>query len=136
MDLYFKRSILIRYSCGSVDDRSTVLLTIDAPSREIVVASPATYEADYSQAYGVCYSFKVTGTMDQGFPGQHTTTTTVTTTTTTTQPNIRFDPIYVRTVPGILKVVQVVSLLHYFLWIFIVILVRCSILSLCLSWCK
>ncbi|EFN61419.1 CKLF-like MARVEL transmembrane domain-containing protein 4 [Camponotus floridanus] len=46
--------------------------------------------------------------MDQGFPGQHTTTTTVTTTTTTTQPNIRFDPSYARTLPGILKIVQVV----------------------------
>ncbi|XP_066584237.1 CKLF-like MARVEL transmembrane domain-containing protein 4 [Prorops nasuta] len=45
--------------------------------------------------------------MDQGFPGQHTTTTTVTTTTTTTQPNIRFDPSYIRTLPGILKVVQI-----------------------------
>lgn len=47
--------------------------------------------------------------MDQGFPGQHTTTTTVTTSTTTTQPNIRFDPSYARTLPGILKIVQVVS---------------------------
>ncbi|KAG5322789.1 CKLF4 protein, partial [Pseudoatta argentina] len=46
--------------------------------------------------------------MDQGFPGQHTTTTTVTTTTTTTQPNIRFDPSYARTLPGMLKIVQVV----------------------------
>jgi len=52
--------------------------------------------------------------MDQGFPGQHTTTTTVTTTTTTTQPNVRFDPTYVRTVPGILKIVQVVSPRYYF----------------------
>ena len=50
--------------------------------------------------------------MDQGFPGQHTTTTTVTTTTTTTQPNIRFDPSYARTLPGILKIVQVVSVTH------------------------
>lgn len=47
--------------------------------------------------------------MDQGFPGQHTTTTTVTTTTTSTQPNIRFDPSYARTLPGLLKIVQVVS---------------------------
>lgn len=46
--------------------------------------------------------------MEQGFPGQHTTTTTVTTSTTTIQPTIRFDPSYARTVPGILKVVQVV----------------------------
>lgn len=46
--------------------------------------------------------------MEQGFPGQHTTTT-VTTSTTTVQPNIRFDPSYVRTLPGLLKIVQVVS---------------------------
>lgn len=44
--------------------------------------------------------------MEQGFPGQHTTTT-VTTTTTTTQPSIRFDPSYIRTLPGLLKAVQV-----------------------------
>lgn len=52
---------------------------------------------------------------DVGFPGQHTTTTTVTS-STTVQTNIRFDPLYVRTLPGILKVVQVVSaslLLHH-----------------------
>ncbi|XP_006613089.1 plasmolipin-like [Apis dorsata] len=46
--------------------------------------------------------------MDQGFPAQHTTTTTVTTSTTTTQPNIRFDSSYIRTLPGILKIVQVI----------------------------
>ncbi|XP_015588164.1 CKLF-like MARVEL transmembrane domain-containing protein 4 [Cephus cinctus] len=46
--------------------------------------------------------------MEQGFPGQHTTTTTVTASTTTVQPNIRFDPSYVRTIPGMLKVAQVV----------------------------
>ncbi|XP_076395746.1 CKLF-like MARVEL transmembrane domain-containing protein 4 isoform X2 [Megachile rotundata] len=46
--------------------------------------------------------------VDHGFPGQHTTTTTVTTTTTTTQPTIRFDASYTRTLPGILKVAQVV----------------------------
>ncbi|XP_015185152.1 PREDICTED: CKLF-like MARVEL transmembrane domain-containing protein 4 [Polistes dominula] len=45
--------------------------------------------------------------MDQGFPGQHTTTT-VTTTTTTIQPNVRFDPSYMRTLPGILKILQVI----------------------------
>lgn len=43
-----------------------------------------------------------------GFPGQHTTTTTITS-STTVQTNIRFDPLYIRTLPGILKVVQVVS---------------------------
>ncbi|XP_072936496.1 CKLF-like MARVEL transmembrane domain-containing protein 4 [Epargyreus clarus] len=41
-----------------------------------------------------------------GFPGQHTTTTTVTS-STTVQTNIRFDASYLRTAPGILKVVQV-----------------------------
>ncbi|XP_031845164.1 CKLF-like MARVEL transmembrane domain-containing protein 4 [Nomia melanderi] len=46
--------------------------------------------------------------MDQGFPNQHTTTTTVTTTATTTQPTIRFDPSYIRTMHGMLKVAQVV----------------------------
>lgn len=45
---------------------------------------------------------------ETGFPGQHTTTTTVTS-STTVQTNIRFDPLYVKTIPGILKVVQVVS---------------------------
>lgn len=49
-----------------------------------------------------------------GFPGQHTTTTTVTS-STTVQTNIRFDPLYVRTAPGILKVVQVVSSLLGFI---------------------
>lgn len=44
-----------------------------------------------------------------GFPGQHTTTTTVSS-STTVQTNIRFDGSYVQTLPGILKVVQVVSL--------------------------
>ena len=52
--------------------------------------------------------------VDHGFPGQHTTTTTVTTSTTTTQPIIRFDPSYTRTLPGILKVAQVIlSLLGF-----------------------
>ncbi|XP_053599950.1 CKLF-like MARVEL transmembrane domain-containing protein 4 isoform X2 [Plodia interpunctella] len=51
-----------------------------------------------------------------GFPGQHTTTTTVTS-STTVQTNLRFDPLYVRTIPGILKVVQVVSSLIGFLCI-------------------
>ncbi|OWR49836.1 putative chemokine factor superfamily 4 [Danaus plexippus plexippus] len=43
---------------------------------------------------------------ETSFPGQHTTTTTVTS-NTTVQTNIRFDPSYVRSIPGILKVVQV-----------------------------
>ncbi|KAI8427337.1 hypothetical protein MSG28_001916 [Choristoneura fumiferana] len=42
---------------------------------------------------------------EAGFPGQHTTTTTVTS-STTVQTNIRFDPSYIKTVPGILKIVQ------------------------------
>ncbi|XP_034829091.1 CKLF-like MARVEL transmembrane domain-containing protein 4 [Maniola hyperantus] len=42
---------------------------------------------------------------EAGFPGQHTTTTV--TSSTTVQTNIRFDPEYLKTVPGILKVVQV-----------------------------
>ncbi|XP_017880418.1 CKLF-like MARVEL transmembrane domain-containing protein 8 [Ceratina calcarata] len=46
--------------------------------------------------------------MDQGFPTVHTTTTTVTTSSTTTHPIIRFDPYYTRTLPGMLKVAQVV----------------------------
>lgn len=52
---------------------------------------------------------------EQGFPGQHTTTTTVTTSTMTVQPNVRFDPSYVRTVPGLLKIVQVVSVIFVFI---------------------
>ncbi|XP_056635386.1 CKLF-like MARVEL transmembrane domain-containing protein 4 [Diorhabda sublineata] len=43
---------------------------------------------------------------DPGFPGQHTTTTTVHSTNTTVQTNIRFDPSYVRTLPGIAKCAQ------------------------------
>ncbi|CAB3231563.1 unnamed protein product [Arctia plantaginis] len=41
-----------------------------------------------------------------GFPGQHSTTTTVTS-STAVQTNIRFDPSYIKTIPGILKIVQV-----------------------------
>ncbi|PNF26063.1 hypothetical protein B7P43_G06390 [Cryptotermes secundus] len=44
---------------------------------------------------------------DQGFPDQHTTTT-VTSSNTTVQTNIRYDPLYVRTIPGMLKVAQIV----------------------------
>lgn len=43
---------------------------------------------------------------DVGFPGQHTTTTTVTS-STAVQTNIRFDESYLKTIPGILKIVQV-----------------------------
>ena len=47
---------------------------------------------------------------DPGFPPQHTTTTTVTSSSTTVQRNIRYDPLYIRTIPGILKVAQIVSI--------------------------
>lgn len=43
----------------------------------------------------------------QGFPGRHTTTTSVT--QTTVSPEIRFDPTYIRTIPGILKCACLVS---------------------------
>lgn len=49
---------------------------------------------------------------DPGFPGQHTTTTTVQTSNTTVRTNMHFDPLYIRTLPGILKVVQIVCYLH------------------------
>lgn len=45
---------------------------------------------------------------DAGFPGQHTTTTTVTS-STTVQTDLRFDPSYIKIIPGILKIVQMVS---------------------------
>jgi len=44
---------------------------------------------------------------ETGFPGTYSTTTTTTATTVTT--NIRFDPSYIRTIPGILKIVALVS---------------------------
>ncbi|KAI5634712.1 membrane-associating domain-containing protein [Phthorimaea operculella] len=53
---------------------------------------------------------------EAGFPGQHTTTTTVTS-STTVQTNIRFDPSYVKTIPGILKVIQVTASLLGFICI-------------------
>ncbi|KAK0085241.1 hypothetical protein PV325_005531 [Microctonus aethiopoides] len=61
--------------------------------------------------------------MDPEFPGQHTTTTTVTTSTTTHPGAIRFDPLYIRTRSGILKVIQVsMNLLGF-------ICITCSIYS-------
>lgn len=45
---------------------------------------------------------------EAAFPSQHTTTTV--TTSTTVQTNLRYDPLYLRTVPGILKLCQVVSI--------------------------
>lgn len=53
---------------------------------------------------------------ETGFPGQHTTTTTVIS-STTVQTNIRFDPSYVKTIPGILKVFQVLCSLIGFICI-------------------
>ncbi|CAG9784748.1 unnamed protein product [Diatraea saccharalis] len=50
------------------------------------------------------------------FPGQHTTTTTVTS-STIVQTNIRFDPQYLKTIPGILKVIQVLCSLLGFICI-------------------
>lgn len=50
-----------------------------------------------------------------GFPDSHiTATTTVTSTTTKVSTNLRFDQSYIRTIPGILKIAQVViSLLGF-----------------------
>ncbi|XP_065335309.1 CKLF-like MARVEL transmembrane domain-containing protein 4 [Cloeon dipterum] len=42
------------------------------------------------------------------FPGQHTTTTRVTTSNVSVQTNLRYDPLYLRTLPGLVKVVQIV----------------------------
>ncbi|VVC88822.1 unnamed protein product [Leptidea sinapis] len=44
---------------------------------------------------------------EAGFPGQHTTTTTVTS-NTMVNTRLRFDPSYLKTMPGVLKVVQTV----------------------------
>ncbi|CAH1391857.1 unnamed protein product [Nezara viridula] len=52
---------------------------------------------------------------EQGFPVNHTTTTTVTTSNTTVQTDIRYDPLYIRSVPGILKCVEIVLNLLVFL---------------------
>ncbi|KAI9555101.1 hypothetical protein GHT06_017616 [Daphnia sinensis] len=41
---------------------------------------------------------------ETGFPGTYSTTTVTQTSTTTVSPNIRFDPSYVRTIPGMLKI--------------------------------
>jgi len=46
---------------------------------------------------------------DAGFPGTYSTTTTTTATTVTT--NIRFDPSYIRTIPGMLKIAAVVNII-------------------------
>lgn len=43
------------------------------------------------------------------FPGQHITTTTITSTETQVNPMIRFDPSYLNTLSGQLKLLEVVS---------------------------
>lgn len=62
---------------------------------------------------------------DQGFPSQHTTTTTVTASSTRVQPELRLDTSYLRTRPGTLKCIQIVSNNELFNnhWIFCVKLV-------------
>lgn len=45
---------------------------------------------------------------DPGFPNQHTTTTTVQTSSTTVETSLRFDQTYIRTIPGMLKIAQIV----------------------------
>ncbi|KAK9737646.1 hypothetical protein QE152_g10540 [Popillia japonica] len=52
---------------------------------------------------------------EPGFPSQHTTTTV--TSNTSVQTNIRFDPKYVKTLPGILKCIQAVGSLLGFIFI-------------------
>ncbi|KAJ9584931.1 hypothetical protein L9F63_020737 [Diploptera punctata] len=59
---------------------------------------------------------------DPGFPAQHSTTTTVTTSNTTVERNIRYDPLYIRTIPGILKIAQIVLNLLGFICISVSIL--------------
>lgn len=46
---------------------------------------------------------------ESAFPNQHTTTTTVQTSSTTVETSLRFDPAYIRTIPGILKLAEIVS---------------------------
>ncbi|KAF7269409.1 CKLF-like MARVEL transmembrane domain-containing protein 4 [Rhynchophorus ferrugineus] len=45
---------------------------------------------------------------DPGFPGQHTTTTTVKSSSTTVDTVLRFDKSYIRTIPGYLKIAQII----------------------------
>lgn len=47
---------------------------------------------------------------DPGFPGQHSTTTTVKSSSTAVDTTIRFDPSYIRTIPGYLKIAEIVSI--------------------------
>jgi hypothetical protein len=55
---------------------------------------------------------------ETGFPGTYSTTT-VTQTATTVTTNIRFDPSYIRTIPGMLKIaIMVMKLLLGFMSIF------------------
>lgn len=43
------------------------------------------------------------------FPTQHTTTTSVTATNTTVQTNLRFDSLYIRTIPGLIKILRIIT---------------------------
>ncbi|KAL1123805.1 hypothetical protein AAG570_001576 [Ranatra chinensis] len=52
---------------------------------------------------------------DKPFPDHHTTTTTVTSSNTTVQTNIRYDPAYFKTVPGLVKCIQVLLNILVFL---------------------
>ncbi|XP_030761453.1 CKLF-like MARVEL transmembrane domain-containing protein 4 [Sitophilus oryzae] len=45
---------------------------------------------------------------DPGFPGQHTTTTTVKSSSTTVDTTLRFDSSYARTLPGYIKIAEIV----------------------------
>lgn len=57
---------------------------------------------------------------DPGFPASHTTaTTTVTSSTTKVTTSIRFDPSYIKTIPGILKAVVVLINLIGFICIMV-----------------
>lgn len=51
--------------------------------------------------------------MTDPFPNQHTTTTTVQTSSTTVETTLRYDSSYVRTIPGMLKVAEIVSVKPY-----------------------
>lgn len=46
---------------------------------------------------------------DPGFPGQHTTTTTVKSSSTVVDTTIRYDSSYIKTIPGYLKIAQIVG---------------------------
>lgn len=49
--------------------------------------------------------------MTDPFPAQHTTRTIVT--ETHVAPQIRYDPTYIKTIPGIIKIVCIVSIIYH-----------------------